>query len=149
MLGLPPHGEVLPDSPLLRRACQPVHVSTFLSWDQKWMRAAHFLDMFAAEVFHLEATAVDRHWFSLPRRGLKALCGKFSGLRLTVKLWWPQPLDRRVSGCSNCSLGQLTCAQLQCNLSLPPCFLSTFAWFRRSKLLAGCKALFLTSPNQS
>ena len=67
---------------VLRRACQPVHVSTFLSWDQKWMRAAHFLDMFAAEVFHLEATAVDRYWFSLPRRGLKALCGKFSGLGL-------------------------------------------------------------------
>ena len=36
----------------------------------------------SSEVFHLEATAVDRHWFSLPRRGLKALCGKFSGLRL-------------------------------------------------------------------
>ena len=54
------------------------------------MRAAHFLDMFAAEVFHLEATAVDRHWFSLPRRGLKALCGKFSGLRLNCggpSLW--------------------------------------------------------------
>ena len=68
----------------------------------------------------------------------------------TIK--WPRQSHPRVltpAGCSNCSLGQLTCAQLQCNLSLPPCFLSTFAWFRRSKLLAGCKALFLTSPNQS
>ena len=76
-----PGGTVLHDRLwILRRACQPVHVSTFLSWDQKWMRAAHFLDIFAAEVFHLEATAVDRHCFRCRGVGSKHFVGSFPDL---------------------------------------------------------------------